>query len=229
MPGSKGYNGAAVAWHPVYKKYYCAFAGNSSYPMGVFTATGRIISDEDLEGTFDVRGLWFNPDRKKLEGNAYSDGGWIQLKLDEDGMPFDHTVIAEGQRQPDVQSVGSYDVSRKMVFFLEKGQIRYYDAMGDPYSRFDLKLGVDGVLASEDESVLGNYNNVACYTGFPGAEFALLNTDKLTIELYNRQGLLTRVLALPDNASVSERFSFSYANGSFWLFDKELRTWVSYK
>lgn len=57
MPGETGNNGGSVVWHPVLKKYYASFAGNASYPMGVFDPTGKLISPEDIETMFDTRGL----------------------------------------------------------------------------------------------------------------------------------------------------------------------------
>mgnify|MGYP006388747501 CR=1 FL=1 len=45
MPGTRG---ASVTWHPVQKKYYTAMAGNGAYPMAVFDAKGKRLSDPTL-------------------------------------------------------------------------------------------------------------------------------------------------------------------------------------
>jgi hypothetical protein len=54
---------------------------------------------------------------------------------------------------------------------------------------------------------------------------------KKQIELYDAEtGYLTQVLKLPSNApELHTVFDFAYANGLFWIFDEENRTWVGYK
>ena len=52
-----GTRGAAVAWHPLLKKYYAGFAGNVSYPLAVFDVKGERLSGEDLTTMEDLRGL----------------------------------------------------------------------------------------------------------------------------------------------------------------------------
>lgn len=63
---NSGTNGASVCWHPVTKKYYAAFAGNSNYPLGVFDAEGKLLSDSGLTTMQDVRGLWYDKTNKKF-------------------------------------------------------------------------------------------------------------------------------------------------------------------
>ena len=53
-----GSNGAAVAWHPVQKKYYAAMSGNSEFPMGVFDAQGKKVFEDGITTQYDVGGLW---------------------------------------------------------------------------------------------------------------------------------------------------------------------------
>ncbi|MGH2553518.1 MAG: hypothetical protein ACRDEB_07370, partial [Chitinophagaceae bacterium] len=58
MPGTRG---AAVVWHPVQNKYYAAFAGNMGYPLAIFNAAGKRLSDEYQTTMVDMRGMWYNP------------------------------------------------------------------------------------------------------------------------------------------------------------------------
>src|SRR4051812_44622439 len=74
MPGTRG---ASVAWHPIQKKYYASFAGNVDFPMGVFDATGKRVSADELKTQADTRGLWYDPAKKTIAGNGYSDFGWF--------------------------------------------------------------------------------------------------------------------------------------------------------
>jgi len=49
-----GANGAAVAWHPIQKKYYTAMAGNSEFPMVVFDAKGKKVFEDGITTQYDV-------------------------------------------------------------------------------------------------------------------------------------------------------------------------------
>lgn len=236
MPGETGNNGGSVVWHPVLKKYYASFAGNASYPMGVFDPTGKLISPEDIETMFDTRGLWYNTITKRIEANGYADYGWIAYKLSPKGIPIDTAQILEGQNQPDEQSLGVFDAVKKKIAFLSGNIIVYYSLQGQALDEsIELKIASDDEEAMEDELTddvgpMENYNATAlCYTGIPNAEFAILNYSKLQIEMYNRKGVLTKALQLPDEAVVYNNFNFAYANNIWWLFDKVERKWFGYK
>ena len=75
-----------------------------------------------------------------------------------------------------------------------------------------------------------DYNATSiAFTGIPKSEIGLLNVVENQVELFNLEGLLTKVLKLPQDALAYEMFNFSYCNGIYWLFDKENRKWVGYK
>ncbi|MBK8953300.1 MAG: hypothetical protein IPM85_14545 [Chitinophagaceae bacterium] len=116
MPGTRG---ASVVWHPVQKKYYAAMAGNVGYPMCVFDSKGNRLSEDDHATQMDVRGLWYNPVKKAIQGNGYGDFGWFSYKLDAKGMVIEVETIKEGQNQPDVQCVGaSAPLTKKFSSYL---------------------------------------------------------------------------------------------------------------
>ena len=233
MPTDGGNNGAAVAWHPVQKKYYAAYAGNTDYPLAVFNTAYQLVSPEDLTTLFDVRGMWYNTVSKKLEANGYDDNGWISYKLDQKGIPQDIQPLQEGMVQPDPQSLGVFDALKKKICFLTDNRIVYYSLSGEPLDEsieLELKksdVNEGGLTDDEDEE---EYNKTAlCYTGMANAEFAVLNYASLQIEMYNRKGACTKKLQLPDDAVVYTNFNFSYANGIWWLFDKNEKKWIGYK
>ena len=236
MPGDAGSNGAAVVWHPVLKKYYASFAGNTEYPLAIFDATYKLLSSDDVTTMFDVRGMWYNTVSKKLEANGYDENGWISYKLNAKGIPEDIVQLQEGMVQPTEQSVGVFDAQKKRISFLKDGTIYSYSLNGqiaDDY--IELKLKVDEPSETEDElekttALTDAYStNTLCYTGIVNAEFAVLNYSSLQIECYNRKGIQTKSLQLPDDAVVYNNFNFAYANGIFWLFDKNERQWIGYK
>lgn len=234
LPGTRG---AAVVWHPVQKKYYAAFAGNMAYPLGVFDASGKLLSSEDLTAFVDTRGLWYNPALKKICGNAYSDIGWFSHKLDSKGIPVSSEIYAAGMNQPDAQSVGTYNAKANLVYFLSGQRINVYnaDAMPEEDSTIRLYPGIskqEDINADDDGSYMNeNYSyTVLIYTGIPKAEFGLLNIIEKQVELYNRKtGLLTQKLKLPETISLWAAFNFSYSNGIYWAFDQDTRTWTGYK
>lgn len=234
LPGKKG---AAVAWHPVQKKYYAAFAGNTTFPLAVFDITGKRLSADDQKTMEDVRGLWYNPKLNKLCGNAYSDYGWFSYTLDAKGIPAKVEVYAEGMNQPNIQSIGAYNANSNLVCFLSGENIEIYnaDAMMEEDSTIRLYPGInrkEDIIESDDETYFNEYYNVnvLIYTGISKAEFGLLNVNDKQVELYNRKtGLLTQKLKLPADVETYNSFNFSYANGIFWLFNMDTRTWAGYK
>lgn len=236
MPGDNGSNGASVAWHPVLKKYYASFAGNASFPFSVFDVTGKLLSPVDLEARFDVRGLWYNAVSKKIEGNGYDDNGWVSYKLDNKGLPQDIEQIHEGQVQPDPNSVGVYDGAKKRICFMKDESIYSYSLKGEEASDI-IKIkskNEDNPLSAgdleDDSDQYAEYNETAlCYTGIPNAEFGILNYGEMQIELYNRKGILTKAFKLPDDVALYNNFNFAYANGIWWLFDKDQRKWLGFK
>ncbi|HEX7846255.1 MAG TPA: hypothetical protein VF476_10690 [Chitinophagaceae bacterium] len=230
MPGTRG---ASVAWHPVLKKYYAAFAGNVGYPLAVFDATGKRLSGDDQKTFFDIRGMWYNPTSKTIQANGYDDFGWGEYKLDAKGIPTDIEVLFDDMNQPTEQSTGIYSTREKMVYFFNgEGNLDKYDiSSAEVEGSVTLHLGK--TKASDDfenADVVADYNTAAAYTDLPGSEIALLNHYEKRIELYSiRTGYKTKELKLPESAPVEATFNFAYCNGTYWLFDMKTRTWKGFK
>ena len=232
-PGTKG---ASVAWHPLQKKYYASMAGNIGFPMGVFDATGKILSSDTLNTNADTRGLWYNVQKKELQGNSFRDYGWFKYAVNVKGLPVKTTIFLEGKNQPDDHSVGAYNSLKQEVLFLFNGEVYFYSAQGiESGNSLTIHFGrtkKDGVAELGDEDwTYEDYNyTTVIYTGIKGAELGFLNIVDAQIELYNiADGFLTRKLSLPEDASINASFNFAYTNGMFWLFNMEERTWTSYK
>ncbi len=239
MPEGSGSNGASVAWHVEQKKYYAAFAGNADFPLTVFDKTGKRLSSEGLTTGFDVRGLWFDPTEKGIFGNAYGELGWFMLNLNESGIPVaSDNVIAE-MIQPDNNSVGFLSTCKDAICFLSGQEVKIYknqEEVMDDNVRLYAGLSKKLKVVKEDDdtdkyNMPENYNsNVAVCTELPKAEFGLLNVSEKQIELYDKNtGLMTQILKLPTDAPANNMFNFSFANGIYWLFDKEKRKWMGYK
>ena len=232
MPGKRG---ACVAWHPVQKKYYAIMAGNAEFPLAVFDATGKRISDDNLTAMNDTRGLWYNPLTKEINGNGFDETGWFKYVLDKNGIPESGLIILEGLKQPDGQCVGSFHPLRKEVMFLYNGSVSLY-SLTDGTTSASVKINwgrkkTDGNPEEESEETPSDYNNTSVvYKGIKNAELGFLNTEKKQIELYDFvSGFLTQKIKLPENAPVESSFNFACANGIYWLFSIEARTWYGYK
>ena len=233
MPGTRG---ACVAWHPVQKKYYASMAGNIGFPMGVFDVTGKRISPDTLNCNADTRGLWYNVQKKELQGNQYNDYGWFRYVVNVKGIPVKTTIFLEGKNQPGDNSVGAFNPTKQQVIFLYGDDIFFYSIMGEESGQsLTINWGrtkKDGVSEEGEEIWTSeDYNNTTVvYTGIKGAELGFLNITDSQIELYNiADGFLTRKLKLPEDASINATFNFAYANGMFWLFNMDERTWTGYK
>lgn len=237
MPGTRG---AGVCWNPVSKKYYAAFCGNMAYPLAVFDATGKRISDDDLTAMQDLRGIWYNAAANRIMANCYSENGWISYDLSQGGLPINYKTKYEGMNQPTEQCVGSYDNKLNQVFFLNGSMVIRYsagNAKANPVAVDSVQIHwgrkkVDGAGEDEFSDVTNenyNYTNVIA-TNIPGSEIAVLNTNLYQIELYNiKDGFLRQTLKLPETAKAEPSFNFAYSNGIYWLFDMEKRTWIGCK
>lgn len=231
-------NGAGVVWHPVQKKYYTARAGNISFPMDVFNATGKKLSKEGLETMADVRGLWYSGVKKTICVNCYNDGGWAAYKLNAAGIPTDVNVFVEGKNQPDENSVGAYEAAKSRVYFLQNNDIYAYNANTGVKAKEDAILNLNkGICKAyeldeddyEDE-LPEFYNATMVYTGRPNQEFGLLNVNDGQIDLFSATtGMRTKVLSLPEGYKIPSYFCFAYTNGMFFLFDKENQQWNGFK
>jgi hypothetical protein len=232
-----GANAASIAWHPVQKKYYAAMAGNETFPMEVFDAKGKMVSSDDQETKFDVRGFWYNTKTKTLQANGYDDLGWVEYKLNAKGMPESVKKLDLLATKPDAQSVGAYNPKKDVVYMynMSAGTL-------EPHSLKDGAIGTDielhlGAASKKDmpedgkEDVKYNYNeNAIIYTGIAKAEIGLLNTKTNQVELYDlATGYMTQILKLPEGAPVNGSLNFSFSNGIYWLFDKTERIWHGYR
>lgn len=231
MPGTRG---ASVVWHPLQKKYYAAMAGNIGYPMGVYDEKGKRLSLDTLNSEQDIRGMWYNPHAKRIQGNSYSDYGWFEYTLNEKGIPVGSEIIIEGMNQPTDQSVGAYSIANQTVMFLKDGQIWFYNKNGEELEgKLTLQWGREKAEgeSSDDPYTPEAYNyTTVVYTGIKGAELGVLNIMDLQIELYDiSSGFMTRKLKLPEEAATNASFNFAFANGLYWLFSIQERTWTGYK
>ena len=233
-------NGAAVAWHPGLKRYYTARAGNATFPMDVFDAAGSKLNDEPYQTRYDLRSLWFNTATNQLCVAGYDDAGWGAYKLSKTGMPGDITPLTDGQHQPGANSVGCYDGAKGLVYFLNGTRLYSYNAANGKEvsdgSFLNLLKGIKAAYETEipedAEDLPEFYNQTIVFTGIANAEFGLLNIEANRIDLFSaKTGMRTRTLKLPAGATegTPSLFNFSYANGQYFLYNKNTSEWAGYR
>ncbi|MFY7840262.1 MAG: hypothetical protein ACOVP7_08290 [Lacibacter sp.] len=232
---SGGANAASVVYYPKTKKYYAAQAGNMNFPLVIFDEDGAVISDQEQTTMIDVRGLWYNPKTKDLEGNGYNDNGWFSYEMGKNGIPEKVTVKKQGLSQPDANSAGVLNTDDNEVLFLSGLNIVCYNTDGTD-KRKTIQLHFGATSAADDTQLsitdFENSYNVRSliYTGTKGAEIGLFNVAKKQVELYDiKTGYLKQMIKVPAEFTIETYFNFSYANGIYWLFDKNERYWYGYR
>jgi hypothetical protein len=220
---SGGKNGAAVAYNPEKQLYYCVMAGNADYPLETFYENGSQVYQASASN--DMRGMWWNPKAKTLEGNCYSDGGIVSIGLTPDGFAGNgnRVIFAGSNYQPSEHACGVIDSKGKEILY-------YSDGMVTGYNRKDGKPSNTYVILSlpvDEEDI--NWTSLI-YTGVKGMEFGVLDSYAGKVYLFDRKyGFLTGTVILPKSAAVYEAFNFSYANGYVFLFDQDEREWTGYR
>jgi hypothetical protein len=241
VPGDGGSNGASIVWHPVQKKYYAAMAGNASFQLGVFDAKGKSLADEEHVCNVDVRAVWYNPVKKMIQGNGYDETGYFSFKLNSKGMLSDAIVDLEGSFQPDAQSAGAYNPTKKQVYFLKNQMLEVRNPVDGEiikemrlYIGYTKKTAADAEIADDADATMDGdvYNTTTpVYTGMPNGEIGILNVAEEKIELYSlATGYMTSIVKLPTlDFTLAPSFNFAYTNGMFWICEKEARVWRAFK
>lgn len=234
-----GRRAGSVAWHPVLRKYYSNMCGNGNFPLAVFDEKGkRISADTSITGV-DMRGIWYNPYIKSLQGNGYDTVGLFSMVPKKNGLNVWPNVYRSGLNQPAPQCVGAYYREQDQILYLSGRTIYFYGSASNQEER-KLRLNWGRTKADGMEELMDEYEaaespegyniTTVIYPGIKGAEIGVLNIADRAIELYDKaSGFLTKKLQLPDDAPVEMNFNFSYANGIYWLFSMDERTWYGYK
>lgn len=230
-----GANGAAVVYHPKEKLYYAAQAGNKEFPLIIFNKDGEIVSEKGQSTLIDVRGLWYNPKTKDLEGNGYDDFGWFRYDLNKNGLPEKILINKQGLSQPDKNSAGVLNTTDEEVLFLDGLNVVCYTTDGkDKHKSIQIHIGAKNSKEDANKNIEDfekDYNTRSIiYTDIKGAEIGFLNVDKKRVELYSIEtGYMSQIVNLIVDFKPENYFNFSYCNEIFWLFDKESRKWKGYK
>lgn len=217
-----GRNGTAVVFNPEKDYYYCAMAGNADFPLETFSERGENLYQSRTYN--DMRGMWWNPKEDALQGNCYSDGGIVEIGIDENVYAgAGNMILFSGKRQPGDHSCGTIDPKKKEILYYDDGIVKGYSTKdGEPT---DTYLVLD--LPVEKGDI--NYTTLV-FTGEKKMELGLLDHYSKKVYLFNRKdGSLAATINLPSDAITYEAFNFAFANGHVFLFDQDDREWTGYK
>ena len=234
-----GRRAGSVAWHPIFRKYYSNMCGNGDFPIAVFDEKGKRISQDTCTTGVDMRGIWFNPFIKSLQGNGYDTVGLFSIVPKKNGQPVWPNVYRPGLNQPGPQCVGAYYREQDQIVYLSGRTIYFYGSASNQEER-KLRLNWGRTKADGMEDLMDEYEaaeapegyniTTVIFPGTKGAEIGVLNITEGTIELYDKaSGFLSKKLKLPEGAPLEANFNFSYANGIYWLFSMDERIWYGYK
>ncbi len=218
-----GTNASAVAWNSKQKIYITVIAGNAIFPLEGFNTSGKLVFS--AEAGYDWRGMWYNTSKDQMEGNGAADAGWTSFKLNANNTPeTNYKPLFVAQNQPDMQSVGAYNSSKKQVVFISPDcSTIYLYSREKPtkVKKIDLQWG--------DISTLNINHTSIGYTGVKHYEYVLLDYNLNKLMFFDTKGKLTATRPLPEGTPGYDAFAFSYANNRVFLYNKDKRTWYSYK
>lgn len=216
------FNNSGVGYNPLLNLYYGVRAGNSTFPLETWTATGTPLYQ--TTAGFDWRGMWWNPTTNQLEGNGYNTSGLWKADLNGSGYALNTgTSIFSGMNQPDPQSCGDLDpVAYEVLYYFNGSVYRYSRATNAFLGSYPL---------TGTPTAIGNLNTTTLmYTGCVGKEIALLDYVNKAIYVYNKaNGAYAGTSQLPASAVTTNSFRTSWANCRVWLFNLTNYTWNSYK
>lgn len=223
-------DGACVAWHPLQKKYYAGMAGGKNELMRIFNEKGEPI--DSCPTLINLRGLWYNPVKKVLEGNAIEHKGWFTYSLGKQGLPEKASPVFEYNAVGHEQSVGAFlriDTS-SIVAFLYDISVQFFNATDGTFiSALTLPELYGDAGYEKNEEGLTHTGMVVLATGMPEAELALVNVYKRRIDFIKFGKGYSHSLTIPQDQPVYGAFNTAFSNGILWMYDQQKKVWNGYQ
>lgn len=222
IKSESGNNGIAVTYNKEKDLYYAAFGGNSSYPLEVFTSSGKNVYSKKIG--FDARGLSYDKKTNCLYGNSYDTDGYYKVLLNDAGLPTGQLDnFLTGMHQPNEQSGGAFNIKKKQIFFRSGTNIYTYKMKtGSLQQQFELT----GISEREIDNCV---EYIILYTGEKGYEFILMNYLSPKLYFFNKKGEYVSGLSIDYDDYMHDFFNLSYANDRIWIYSKDYRRWSAYK
>jgi hypothetical protein len=223
-------DGACVTWHPVQKKYYAGMIGGPNELMRIFNEKGELV--DSCTTLANLRGLWYNPIKKMLEGNAIEHTGWFNYQLNKKGVPEKIVPVFTRAAVGHEQSVGAYlnIDSLGTVAFLFDISVHFFDAAEGVFiSAVTLPELYGEPTYEKNEAGLTHTAYVVLATGMPEAELAFINVYKRRIDFIKLGKGYSHSLTIPQQQPVYGAFNTAFANGILWMYDQQKKVWNGYQ
>ena len=245
---TSGYTPMQVAWDPALQLYFISTGtaqtqpgpgpyavnpnqnknhglkgdGPSTSYISTYNANGDSLTT--TFGSFNDRGLWYDPQTGLLEGNGEDTLGYGYFNLSSNGDTITNfTSYVTGNVMPanaNGEAAGAYDTINQLVLFFNGNDSIYtYNLMtGAPVDTFVLNLPAG----------YGAFNNNVIYTGIPGMEIGLYDYVNYQIDLFSyTTHNCTAIYTLPLSCPYTSEYGFSYANNMVWISDGS-QYWYGY-
>jgi len=209
----------AVAFHPVYQRYYASSGGGGGSTVATSTSAGVLIGT--TSHNFDNRGLWYNSTTNRIEGSRFSADIIGYYPMDVNGTLNGNVVtITTGSFSTDGQQGATYNsAANEYLIRVTSGSniVRRYSVTGS----------LLGTITVNFPSGSNFQTNHVQYTGIAGRELGFYDyTNKRFYTFSIAGGNFSHYYQLPATAPAISTWGFSYANGRVFLHNGSL--WLGY-
>lgn len=215
-------NRSSIAFNPNQQLYYSVIAGSVGYHIETYDQNGNPVNSV-LQG-FDYRGLWWNSNSNKLEGNGYNTFGIWTQDLDINSHPYptgSHELY--GVSGPNPQCAGDYDWNDDEIIYYYNGAIFRYDRTSHNQ--------IGNQTISNLPTAITNINKTnVVYTGIPGMEVGIYDYNNKALYFIDKNtGVYQATCQLPQSAPAANMFRVAFANNHLWLYDTQDSQWKGYE
>ncbi len=209
-----------VAYNPINNVYYWNSGGFVSNAIASYSATGGGTLAAAM-GNQDWRGLWWNSNTNKLEGNCFSSAGIFTVALLPNGNPAGGSTIVASNSQPNAQVGGQYDpIANQVLYYNGSGGIAKYSRVT---GLLVTTIAITGLPVG-----IANLATYGFYTGIPGVEYAVYDyVNRRAYYINYATGAYVSTVQFPPSAGAPASYALSYANGIFFIYDNT--NWVGFR
>jgi len=219
---ARGSMGVSVVWNSAEKRYYSAVSGGQEKLLLLYDEQGK-LNHTPYHLEFDPGALWFESGGTALGSSASGIEGLYKIHL-RSGLPAFTENVYYAIHNPVCIGTGAWVSRKKEVWF-------YHDKT---VYRFKIGRAKRVIPIALDIADFDNELNVMSmiYTGIKKREIGLYDYGQNRILLFNaKTGRCSYTLNIKQDGHENLRplcGDFSYANGIYWLFDRETGIWHGY-
>lgn len=213
--------GVSVVWSQALKRYYAVVSATGEKWLFLYDQNGNPIKNP-YQLPFDPGSLWMEGTGKSLKSYASGMEGLYIIHLRE-GLPAYAENVFYSLHNPVAIGNGAWVSRRRELWYYHDKTIFRYKTR-HAHHRPPLHLDID-----DFENELNNMGLI--YTGIRHCEIGLYDRGQNRILLFNASnGRCHRILQILDeNGPKPLCGDFAYANGYYWLFNRETGIWHGYR